>query len=138
MNISYKIFENEFQNSAFNRAFSKTKYYGFASQNVYLNDNSALIERPYGHSEYLVSIRYNMEWYNVRKYNTCIYVSEGYDESFPYRVAFQVNDIVDDRAVMVATSNWVIMLLRTYFNKGLMRFQNLQCKNMLLDMISYL
>lgn len=130
--------QKEFEASAFNRAFSKTKYYNFASQNVYLNDNTALIGRPVGHSEYIVSIRYNMEWYNVRKYNTCVYVSEGADLSFPRRVSFQVNDIVDDRAVMVSTSNYIVMLLRTYFNNGLIRFDNLKSKNMLLDMISYL
>ena len=130
--------QREFETSAFNRAFAKTKYYSFASQNVYLNDNMALVSRPEGHSEYIVSIRYNLEWFNVRKYNTCVYVSQGYDSSFPKRVSFQVNDVIDDRAAMITSSNYIIMYLRTFFNKGVMRFDGVKSKNMMLDMLSYI
>ena len=130
--------QREFETSAFNRAFAKTKYYSFASQNVYLNDNMALVCRPEGHSEYIVSIRYNLEWFNVRKYNTCVYVSQGYDSSFPKRVSFQVNDVIDDRAAMITSSNYIIMYLRTFFNRGVMRFDGVKSKNMMLDMLSYI
>ena len=129
--------QKEFQNSAFNRAFSKSSYYKYASENVYLNDNTALISKPSGHSEYFLSIRYNGEWYNVRKYNTCVYVSEGYDQSFPRRVTFQVSDVIDDRAMMVTNSNYIVMILRSYFHTGIVRFDNLKSKNMLLDMLAY-
>lgn len=126
-----------FTGSAFNRAFASSKYFGHAAENVYLNDNDALIERPIGASEYMLSIRYNLVWYNVRKYNTCVYVSEGADETFPRRVCFNYSDVVDDRAVMVNSSNYIILTLRTYFHRGLMRFENLQCKNMVFDMLSF-
>lgn len=127
-----------FESSAFNRAFSGSKYFSHASQNVYLNDNDALITRPSGSSEYMLSIRYNEMWYNVRKYNSCVYVSEGADETFPRRVCFNYTDVIDDRAVMVNSSNYIIMALRNYFHRGLMRFQNLACKNMIFDMLSFL
>lgn len=130
--------QKEFQESAFNRAFAKTKYYGFASQNVYLNDNMALISKPSGHSDYMCSVRYNGEWYNIRKYDTCVYASEGYDETFPRRIAFQVNDVVDDRATMITSTNFMVQMLRIYFNKGAFRFENLRCKNMALDLLAYI
>ena len=127
-----------FTGSAFNRAFASSKYYGHAAQNVYLNDNDALIARPSGANEYMLSIRYNNVWYSVRKYNTCVYVSEGADETYPRRVCFNYTDVVDDRAVMINSSNYIILTLRTYFHRGLMRFENLQCKNMVFDMLSFI
>ena len=127
-----------FSESAFNRAFASSKYFSHASENVYLNDNDALIERPSGANEYMLSIRYNNEWYNIRKYITCVYVSEGADETFPRRICFNYTDVVDDRAVMINNSNYIILALRNYFHKGLMRFENLQCKNMVFDMLSYM
>lgn len=130
--------QKEFESSAFNRAFSKTKYYGFASQNVYLNDNMSLIGKPSGHSEYMCSVRYNGEWYNIRKYDTCIYASEGYDKTFPRRITFQVNDVVDDRATMVTPSHFIVQMLRLYFNRGAFRFENLRAKNMVLDLLAYI
>lgn len=130
--------QKEFQNSAFNRAFSKSKYHSFASQNVYLNDNQSLIGKPTGSSNYLVSIKYNSEWFNVRQYTSCIYVSEGYDETFPRRICFNVDDVTDDRAVMIGTNNFIVQMLRTYFNRGVMRFDNLKSKNMTLDLLSYM
>ena len=127
-----------FTGSAFNRAFASSKYFGHAAENVYLNDNDALIARPSGANEYMLSIRYNNVWYSVRKYNTCIYVSEGADETFPRRVCFNYTDVIDDRAVMINSSNYIILTLRTYFHRGLMRFENLQCKNMMFDMLSFM
>lgn len=127
-----------FTESAFNRAFASSKYFGHAAENVYLNDNDALIERPSGTNEYMLSIFYNNAWYNVRKYNTCVYVSEGADQTFPRRVCFNYNDVLDDRAVMINNSNYIILTLRTYFHRGLMRFENLQCKNMMFDMLSFM
>lgn len=127
-----------FTGSAFNRAFAASKYFGHAAENVYLNDNDALIERPCGANEYMLSIRYNNAWYSVRKYNTCVYVSEGADETYPRRVCFNYTDVIDDRAVMVNSSNYIILTLRTYFHRGLMRFENLQCKNMMFDMLSFM
>lgn len=127
-----------FTGSAFNRAFASSKYFGHAAENVYLNDNDALIERPTGANEYMLSIRYNNAWYSVRKYNTCVYVSEGADETYPRRVCFNYTDVIDDRAVMVNSSNYIILTLRTYFHRGIMRFENLQCKNMVFDMLSFM
>lgn len=127
-----------FTGSAFNRAFASSKYFGHAAENVYLNDNDALIARPSGANEYMLSIRYNNLWYSVRKYNTCIYVSEGADKTFPRRVCFNYTDVIDDRAVMVNSSNYIILTLRAYFHRGLMRFENLQCKNMMFDMLSFI
>lgn len=130
--------QKSFENAGFNRAFKTTKYFSYASQNVYLNDNLSLIDKPTGHSQYFVTIKYNLSWFNVRRYDTCYYVSQGADETFPLRICFNVNDVTDDRTVKVTRNNFIVATLREYFNRGLLRFQDVKCKNMILDLLAYL
>lgn len=130
--------KNSFQASAFNQSFAQSDYYKHASENVYLNDNNALIEKPSGIAVYKLSVKYNGEWFNVRKYDNLMYVDEGYDASYPMRICFTVDDVTDDRAVMIGQSNFVVVELRYWFQNGLMRFKNIRCKNMMLDLLAYL
>ena len=126
-----------YQASGFNRAFGDSKYNKFAAENVYLNDNTALIGKPSGPCTYLTTIICNGKKYNARRYDGVVYISEGADENNPFRVCFNVSDVVDDRAMMLSTSSPLIFALRNYFSRGLMRFENLECKNMALDMLAY-
>ena len=124
--------------SGFVRAFSKSKYSSFASSNVYLNDNESLIDKPSGGNQYLLTVIYDQKPYNIRKYSDVVYVSTGCDETFSNRICFNVNDVVDDRALRVTPGNFIVIMLREYFNRGVMRFENLDCKNMALDLLSYI
>lgn len=127
-----------FEEASFNRAFKTNRYSNFASQNVYLNDNMSLVEKPSGYSNYFLSIKYNSEWFNFRKYDSVMYASRGYDASYPVKICFNVNDVTDDRTLMIGKSNYLIDILRTWFNQGKMRFQDLECKNMAFDLLSFL
>lgn len=131
--------KNSFQASAFNRAFSNNNYFKHASENVYLNDNTSLIEKPTGNNRYILTVKYNGEWFCFRQYDCGImYVDEGCDHTFPFRICFNVNDMTDDRALMITRGDGTISILREWFNKGRMRFKNLQAKNMAFDLLSYL
>jgi len=127
-----------FQGSAFNKAFSDMKYFSHASENVYLNDNTTLIDKPKGLSKYECSIKYNNEWFNIRKYENLMYVDEGADQGYPFRICFNVDDVTDDRVVMLGRSNYFIIMYREWFMQGKMRFKNLKCKNMILDMLAFI
>lgn len=127
-----------FESSAFNKAFSSSKYFQYAAQNVYLNDNSALIEKPTGGSQYMVSIKYKHEWYNIRKYIDCIYVSHGADHSYPIKICLLVEDMTDSSLTRLTTADFLLVSLRNYFNQGIVRFQDIECKNVFLDAVSYL
>lgn len=127
-----------FQEAGFNKAFKKSKYFDYASQNVYLNDNLALIETPSGYANYFMSVKYNGAWYNFRKYSDCMYCAKGHDETYPIRVCINVTDVVDDRAIKIGTNDYLIQTLRQWFDRGVMRFENLECKNMTLDLLAYL
>ena len=130
--------KNAFQAQAFNRAFQHSDYYKYASENVYLNDNNALIEQPSGNSQYYLTIKYNGEWFNFRKYDNVMYADEGADHGYPRRICFNVNDVTDDRVVMVGRFDGNVMILREWFQTGRMRFRNLKCKNMVYDLLAYI
>lgn len=127
-----------FQESGFNRAFKNTGYFRYASENQYLNDNYALIEKPAGRGEYLLSVKNENKWYGIFRYPDVIYVSNSYDSMFRHRICFTVNDVTDDRLVKIGPNNFMVQMMRQYFNQGIVRFEDLQCKNVFLDMISYL
>lgn len=130
--------KESFQSAGFNKAFSDTSYYKHASENLYLNDNQALLESPSGLSKYQLSVKYNGEWYSIRKYDEIMYVDEGYDSSYPVRICFNVNDVTDDRQIMVGRSHYMVLTMREWFSNGRMRFRNLKCKDMILDLLAFI
>lgn len=126
-----------YKDSGIARAFSGAKYNEYASENKYLNDSYCLIGKPTGTAQYICSIRFNDKMYNARKYDTCIYISTGYDDSFPVRICFTKNDVVDNTAIRVNSTHYLVVMLREYFNRGLLKFENLECKNMMFDVLSF-
>lgn len=126
-----------YKDSGIARAFSGASYNEYAAENKYLNDNECLIGRPKGQAKYICTIRFNEKLYNARKYDDCIYISNGADESFPVRICFTKNDVIDSTAIRVNSTHYIVIMLREYFNKGLLMFENLVCKNMIFDVISF-
>lgn len=124
--------------SAFNRAFSKNEYVQYSSENVYLNDNKAFIEKPIGKSRYLCTLRYNSRDYAVREYaeEGLVYVDDKADETYPIKIAVTTEDH-NINYVMLNRNKMFVDSLRYYFEKGCFRFKNLQCKSALLKAISY-
>ena len=74
--------------SAFNRAFSQNRYMEYAAQNVYLNDNTAFVEKPDGIGKYLATIKYNNYTFGIREYAEAgiIYCDDHADMSFPFKL----------------------------------------------------
>lgn len=126
-----------YKESAIARAFRGADYNEYASENKYLNDNECLIGKPSGQSRYICTIKYNDNLYNVRKYDVCLYVSSGADDSFPTRICFTKTDVIDNTAIRVNSTHYIVTMLREYFNRGLLLFENLECKNMIFDVISF-
>ena len=52
--------------SAFNRAFANNSYTAYSTENIYLDDNTAFIEKPVGKSRYLATIKYLNSEYAIR------------------------------------------------------------------------
>lgn len=126
------------KSSAFNRAFAGNSYVAYASENVYLNDNKAFIEKPEGKSVYLVTLKYNGNDYAIREYPEAgvIYCDNTADGSFTGKIAVTTDDH-NINYVMLKRNDFFLSQMRYYFEKGCFRFKDLRCKEAVLKALSY-
>lgn len=124
--------------SAFNRAFADSTYLKYASENLYLNDNTAFIEKPRGDGKYVCTLRYKGKEYGVREYaqHGIIYCDDKADSSFAKKIAITTDDHRVNY-VMLKNNDFFLDTLRYYFRNGCFRFKNLECKEVVLIALSY-
>lgn len=126
------------RSSAFNRAFAKDSYVEYASQGVYLNDNKAFVDKPKGKSQYIATLKYKDVSYGIREYaeDGVIYCDTRFDSTFRNKITVTTDDH-DINYVMLKKNDLVLTNLRWYFEKGVFRFKDLQCKEAVLSALSY-
>lgn len=126
------------QESGFNRAFSSNKYVAYSSQNIYLNDNEAFIEKPTGKSRYLCTLKYNGCEYGLKEYIELgvIYCDDKPDTSFHSKLAVTTDDH-NINYIMLKRNELFINNMRYYFDRGCFRFKDLKCKEVILKALSY-
>lgn len=124
--------------SGFNRAFSKNKYVNYASECVYLNDNQAFIDKPFGQSRYLCTLKYNGSEYAIRSYDEAgiIYCDDKPDKTFKTKISVTTADH-DINYVMLRRNEFFLSNLRYYFENGCFRFKDLRCKEAVLKALCY-
>lgn len=124
--------------SGFNKAFSNNEYVAYSSQNVYLNDNYAFIEKPVGKSRYIATLKYENCTYGIREFaeSGYMYVDNKADLTFPTRITVTTDDH-DVNYVMLRRNDFIISNLRFLFEKGSFRFKDLRSKEALLKALSY-
>lgn len=119
--------------SAFNRAFASNAYVQYAAESVYLNDNSAFIEKPKGTGRYIATLAYMGKEYGVRTYEDegVVYCDNRPDKDFFRRIAVTTEDH-NVNYVMLKSNDLFISVLRDYFIHGCFRFKDLKCKEVIL------
>ena len=124
--------------SGFNKAFASNDYVAYSSQNVYLNDNTAFIEKPSGNSKYIGTIKYLGTNYGIREYanDGIIYCDTSYDETYPFKVSVTTDDH-QINYVMLKRNDMFLGNLRYFFEHGCFRFKDLRCKEAVLKALSY-
>lgn len=124
--------------SRFNIAFRDSDYLSYSASSTYLNDNVAFIEKLNGKRNYICTIRYNSKNYAVYEFyeKGLMYVTDSYDASYPIRICTTTDDH-QINFIMLNRSQFLISNLRFLFERGCFRFQNIACKNALLETISY-
>lgn len=126
--------------SRFNIACSEgdEQYLAYSTQGVYLNDNLSFIEKLSGKSRYLLTITANGKQYGVRIYESLgyVYCDNTADPSYPITVALTTADHTAS-SLLIAKSNNIIKIMRQYFDSGLFRFKNLECKEIIFKLLSY-
>lgn len=124
-------------NTAFNRAFAGEQYVAYASQNVYLNDSQALIEKMTGYNDYVVTIKRGDKLYSVKRYhNGLFYVDTNFDETYPDRIVYNASDQNGD-FIMVSGNSAYTSIFKTAFEQGKFRFKNQECKCIFFDIMKY-
>lgn len=124
--------------SGFNRAFSKNSYVSYSSESVYLNDSKSFIEKPFGNSRYLVTLKYNGTLYGVREFPELgiIYCDDKPDTSFKGKIAVTTDDH-EINYVMLKRNDLFLENMRWFFERGCFRFKDLRCKDAVLKALSY-
>ena len=125
--------------SGFNKAFASNEYVAYSSECVYLNDNTAFIEKPENYvGKYLATIRYKNNEYAIREYRELgiLYCDDKADRTFPMRISVTTDDH-NVNYVMLKNNDVFISNLRWFFEHGCFRFKDLKCKEALLRCISY-
>lgn len=140
------VFENTFNENAsvqqlesgFNKAFSSQKYVSYAASGVYLNDNTAFIEKPSGRTHYLCTIKYDGRNYGIREYPDLgiVYCDDKPDKTFTSKISVTTDDH-EINYVMLKRNDMFLSNLRYYFEKGCFRFKDLRCKEAVLKALSY-
>lgn len=140
------VFEQNYNESAsnaqkespFNRAFANNVYTQYASENVYLNDNMAFIEKPTGNNLYVATIKFRGVNYAIREFSDqgIIYCDDKPDMTFPYRVSITTDDH-NINYVILRNNDSFIQLMRFYFEHGCFRFKDLRCKEAVLNCVTY-
>ena len=141
------VFENSFIESAaiasaesgIASAFASNDYIAYASQNVYLNDNMSFIDKPKTPGTYIATIRADSRDFAIREHakEGFIFVNKNVDYSFPGKIAVTLDDHTINY-VMLNKYSFFITRQRQLFEKGCYRFQDLECKNAVLKMLSYI
>ena len=129
---------NAQQSSAFNRAFGNDKYAQFTNNGTYLSDNNTFIEKPTGNGRYLATILFNGINYAIREYSAVgyIYCDKNADLTFPNKIAATTEDH-QINYVMLKSNDLFLDQLRFYFERGCFRFRDLQCKEAILNILSF-
>lgn len=124
--------------SGFNRAFAGNSYIAYSAENVYLNDNTAFIEKPKGYSRYLATLRYNDVNYGVREFpdDGIIYCDDSPDSTYKYKISVTTQDHRKNY-VMLKYNDLFLQNMRYYFERGCFRFKDLKCKDAVLSALSY-
>ena len=129
---------NAQKNSAFNRAFVANRQIDYLTQMVYLNDSTAFIETPAGRSRYIATLKYKGKSFGIREYPDLgiAYCTTKADESYPERLSVTTADH-NINYVMLNSMKYLVLQLRSYFEHGVFRFQNLEAKEALMAAVSY-
>ena len=124
--------------SGFNRAFARNSYVAYASQCIYLNDNQAFVEKPFGRGRYLGTLRYKGVDYGLREFaeEGVIYCDDKPDNSFGMKLTVTTDDH-QVNYVMLKRNSLFLNNMRYFFEQGCFRFKDLRCKEAVLKALSY-
>ena len=124
--------------SGFNRAFSKNSYVAYSAESVYLNDDTAFVEKMTGKSRYVCTLKYKDSLYAIKEFSdeSIMYCDDKADVTYPTKIVLTTSDH-NINYVMLQKNSFFISNLRYLFEHGCFRFKDLNCKEAVLCALSY-
>lgn len=123
--------------SGVSRAFKSNIYISSASEKIYLNDNMVFIGKPTGRGIYIATFKFDGVEYGIRKYDSerIIYCSKSIDKQCKVNISVTSDDHAPN-FIMIQKHSLVINYLKDLFQHGCFRFEDLQCKQAVINMLS--
>lgn len=124
--------------SGFGRAFAESAYMEYATNNEYLLDNNAFIEKVQGEGKLLCNMTADDVTIGIWEYQQIgiLYAALKHDPNFTYNITYKTKDH-GVNFIMVKQSSMIAKYMKSMFELGAMRFENLTVKNMVLDFLGY-
>lgn len=124
--------------SGFNAAFGDDQMNSFIRGQGYLSDSNTFIEKMNGENNYLATIKYKGKEYAIREYQDkgIVYCATNVDKTFKFKIALTTEDH-NINFVMLKRNELFLQSLRWFFEHGCFRFENLQCKEVIINLLSY-
>lgn len=134
----YEDVSKQQSESAFNRAFSSSKYVKYASDNVYLLDSTCLIEKMSGNSTYVATLMLEGKHFAIRSFaeQGLLYVDNNADETYKDKFTIKANEQSQGYELLTIT-NYLFSTLKMYFLKGKVRFKNQECKSAFFTLMKF-
>lgn len=121
---------------AFNNSNNKS-YMEYATKKGYLKDDKMFIESLTGKNKYLCTIIHDGISYGVREYyeDGFLYVSKKCDKLCKTVLTFKVSDH-NQNSIIINRYSWIGKRLKEAFNNGFMRFDDVESKNAIFDILA--
>ena len=128
--------QHAIQENAISRAFKNSEYVKYSTENTYLINTEAFIERPKGKSYYVCTIKYRGQYFGLRDFQSqeIIYCSHQVEKG-RLIFSFLATDH-DNETQMLNRHSEMGKFLKTAYQAGQIRFENIECKEMLFDFIA--
>lgn len=129
--------QNAMNESKFAKVFKNSQYQKSSADGVYLCDASAFVESVSGNSRYIFTLVCGKDSYAVREYpeKGIVYIDRTVDQSCKYRFTFDANSHNAD-TLMLSSQSFIYDYLKRSYDLGLLRFKDLKCKDIVLDILS--
>ena len=131
---------NEIAATPFGKMISKTKYGDYALKGSFYLDDDTFIQRPHGLSSYYCTLVWEGKSYGVFEYSEdgLIYICKKYDKTCNKVFALTTTDHKPNYMLLYkASTSPIFAFLKYCYDNALLRFENLECKNMFLEFMKY-
>lgn len=121
--------------SAFMKAFSNNEYVNFATENKYFNKENFITDIKSG--KYIATIIHNNKKYCIRENveKGILICGKNVDDSFPLKLSLTTEDH-DINYILLKNNTVLIATFRYYYEKGCVRFHDLDCEKTFLLLVS--